>query len=461
MPRATIDLLDLLTGLIEYRDPYFRGASSLTRHLAAAVGRRVGLGADELYALEVAALLRDLGRMAMKGELIPPSAMPGESERLRIQRHVPLALELLESVELPAAARDAIRHHHEHWDGTGYPDCLAGEQIPRLARVLAVADAFGAMISARPYRPPKRVGEALRELREGAGTLYDPWAVTALIEVIETSEFGGAEFGLRHHILVVHPDEPRAVCFAIKLCSRGYLAELAPDLAGARARLQRAPVEAVLLAGGAADGEAVEFVRELRHDPRFETLPVVGIDLHTAEERVGLLQAGADACFSGIAGIDEVAAGVGALIRRMARARRRAESERRSIAAAVAEAERRAALPASGGAHALHGSLRDFPLAWLLQAMQYDGRTVGVDVRNGTDAGVVVLEQGVLRHAQTNGTVGDAAFRTLLGWTDGSFSVRQDVEPGPRTVETPLMHLILQHAKEKDEAHVVFGSVTP
>ncbi len=114
---------------------------------------------------------------------------PAEMDEVR--RHPVIGAEIVGQVRFLDAVKPAVEHHHERWDGTGYPRGLGGTEIPRLARVLAVADAFDAMTSPRAYRKQISVSEARRELQRGAGTQFDPEAVRAFLAVIERQAVAG------------------------------------------------------------------------------------------------------------------------------------------------------------------------------------------------------------------------------------------------------------------------------
>jgi DNA-binding response OmpR family regulator len=464
--RSSVDLIDVLVGLLEYRDPFFRGGSSFVRRLATTIGFELGLDEEELHSLGTAALLRDLGRMAVDGALIAPfSASPGAQEREQIERHVVTGLELLAGIPLPVGARETIRHHHENWDGTGYPDRLSGERIPIAARILTVADAMGAMLSPRPYRPPKRPAEALREVQEGAGTMYDPRVVDALVGVLRTFEPAETGFSLHSHLLLVHGVTARAVTLAVHLGSHGFLVDVAATLDAARERLARLPFHAILIAAD-APGDPAAVVAGLRTDPRFQALPVLAVDASTTARRLELIQAGFDACFAEDAAPGEIVATMHAFLRRTAVLRRYLDplgDELQELADAAQTVPRikpvAQATAAPVALYALQGSVREFPLVWLLQAMQYDGRTALVHVARGNEEGVVALEGGRLRHAEVGQVRGAAAFSELLGWPDGSFRVQPDTWGGEVSITTPMMHLILEHARLQDEGQPIFGSV--
>lgn len=447
---TVLAITDLLVGLLEYRDPFFRGGSSLTRLLAAAVGREMGLLEPDVHNLALAAVLRDLGRLALGGKLVTqPQAARTPEARRRIERHVDLALHLMEGINLPASVRYAVRHHHERWDGRGYPDGLSGAEIPLSARILAVVDSFAAMVAARPYRLPRKVPEAAAELQSEAGTRYDPDVVTALMRVLGRRDQPSLGFVLRHHILIVSPDQPGATVTAAKLCSAGYLAEVAPDMATAQDRLRRVPVAAVMVGAELMNGDAIRFIRELRSDPMLGQLPIVVIDAPQVEDRVELLENGADVCFAPDASYSELHGTLGALIRRAFRQR-----------SGGAEG----AGPEAGASPwlALQGDIQDFPLSWLLQVMKYDGRTAAIGIRTTRELGVIYLEGGDARHAQIRGGAkGETALRQMLSWRKGHFTVEPDAHPPERTITASITHLLLDLAVAEDHAAAgqIFGAV--
>ena len=445
--RALIALTDLLVGLLEYRDPFFRGSSSLTRLLATSVAQELGVSQEEQVDLALAAVLRDLGRLALGGRLLPGGASQTSEARARIERHVDLALHLMEGIDLPENVRLAVRHHHERWDGAGYPDGLSGKGIPFLARILAVVDSFAAMVSPRPYRLPRKVPDAARELEEEAGTRYDPTVVAALLRVLERRRQRQLGFVQRHHILIVNPDQPGATITAAKLCSAGYLAEVSVDVGTARERLRRVPVAALVVSAEEGVDAAGAFIREIRRDPMFSALPVVVTEADSVDLRVRLLEEGADVCFPPGISYAELQGTLGAMVRRNDRAR-----------------------PAEGAGDgtgdspwlALQGDIRDFPLTWLLQVMKYDSRTAAVAIRDEAHQGVIYLRQGDAIHAQVRGgATGERALLEMLKWRSGRFTVRPDERPEETTISTSIMHLLLTQAVDEDhQAAGVFGAVS-
>jgi HD-GYP domain-containing protein (c-di-GMP phosphodiesterase class II) len=179
-------MLTALSQAIESRDPYTRGHSARVTTLADAVARRLGWSEALLAELHVGGPLHDVGKLSIPGRILrkPGPLTPAELEEIR--SHPETGARLIESIESARCALPYVLHHHERWDGTGYPHALAGGRIPLEARVLAVADAFDAMTSHRPYRRALSDDQALAEVERCAGTQFDPQVACAFLEVWAT-----------------------------------------------------------------------------------------------------------------------------------------------------------------------------------------------------------------------------------------------------------------------------------
>jgi putative nucleotidyltransferase with HDIG domain len=181
-------MLSMLSRAIEARDPYTRGHSTRVTALAEPVARRLGWGEERLASLRIGGRLHDIGKLAVSDDVLRKEGRLDEGELAQIREHPAIGVKILLRV---AAFREAIPYvlyHHERWDGNGYPSGKAAEDIPVEARVLAVADAFDAMTSDRPYRPALTHEEALLEVERCAGTQFDPLIARIFVEV-----FGGVD----------------------------------------------------------------------------------------------------------------------------------------------------------------------------------------------------------------------------------------------------------------------------
>ncbi len=149
---------------------------------AVAIGQRMGLGAEELVTLKEAALLHDLGKLSVDPALLSKKDAFTNEDLHAIQMHSILFSQAPRPAFLDACG-PMVRHHHERWDGHGYPDGLHGEEIPLGARVLAVAESFDAIYHGVGWRTPLDEDQSISEIRNGSGTQFDPAVVEAFLEV--------------------------------------------------------------------------------------------------------------------------------------------------------------------------------------------------------------------------------------------------------------------------------------
>ncbi len=169
---------------IEAKDPCTHGHSLRVQVWATAVARELGLTGDRLQALAYAAELHDIGKIAIPDEILKAPRKLIPEEWAIIQQHPRRGTEMVRHLEFLGSVREAILHHHERLDGSGYPDGLAGHKIPIEARILAVVDAYDAMTSSRPYRPPLSHEDAAAELRHASGTQFDPACVDVFLKLL-------------------------------------------------------------------------------------------------------------------------------------------------------------------------------------------------------------------------------------------------------------------------------------
>jgi len=180
---GVVAMLSTLSRAIEARDPYTRGHSARVTEIAEAIARRLGWDAERLALLRVGGPLHDVGKLGVSDEVLAKPGRLDDDELEQIREHPKLGARILLRVAAFRAAIPYVLYHHERWDGNGYPTGRAGEQIPLEARVLAVADAFDAMTSNRPYRRPLDHQAAVAEVARCSGTQFDPEVVRIFLEL--------------------------------------------------------------------------------------------------------------------------------------------------------------------------------------------------------------------------------------------------------------------------------------
>jgi HD domain len=183
--RAYQSTISALCQAVETKDFYTRGHSERVSRGSGMIARQVGMGHARIEAIKYAGMLHDVGKLGVPTQVLQKTGPLTEDEYAAIQLHPMRGLDIVREIGFLFEAFGGITHHHERIDGRGYPMGLAGHEIPIFARVIAVADAFDSMTSTRSYRQARSIPEAVRELRKGADTQFDPLIVDAFIAALE------------------------------------------------------------------------------------------------------------------------------------------------------------------------------------------------------------------------------------------------------------------------------------
>jgi len=177
--------VDVVSSIVEMRDPYTSGHERRVAHLSRALANAVGLSAESVERVAIAALVHDVGKLAIPAEILTKPGRLTPMEREIVRTHSRQGFQILKKSRFTWPLAEIVLQHHERWDGSGYPDGLAGEDIRLEARILAVADVVEAMASHRPHRPGRPVAAALTEIENNAGTLYDPAIAAACLRLFQ------------------------------------------------------------------------------------------------------------------------------------------------------------------------------------------------------------------------------------------------------------------------------------
>jgi len=182
--REFVEALTVLAKLIEMRDSYTAGHSEKVSMWSEIVARKLGLSREEQEKIKLAARLHDIGKISIPDGILNKPAPLTEEEYAEIKKHAALGADILSNIESLKEVSKIIRHHHEWYNGEGYPDGLTGEEIPLGSRIISVADAYQAMTSDRPYRKAFSKEKAIAELERGAGSQFDPKIVRIFIGIL-------------------------------------------------------------------------------------------------------------------------------------------------------------------------------------------------------------------------------------------------------------------------------------
>ena len=184
-PQISIeDLIQLLMRVLELYDQETANHSYRVAELSLRLGRNLELSSDDLVQLRMASLLHDFGKVGTPAFILYKPGALIEQERKTIERHPSDGAILFETIPPLHSLAPIIRHHHERWDGTGYPRKISGEEIPYLARICAIAEVFDSLVNDQAYRKAWPTAKALQEIEKNSGKLFDPTIVASLLKLI-------------------------------------------------------------------------------------------------------------------------------------------------------------------------------------------------------------------------------------------------------------------------------------
>jgi response regulator RpfG family c-di-GMP phosphodiesterase len=185
-PPRTLEFLEVLAETIETKDQFMRGHARRVAYYSSLLADRLCLSAEEHGRVRIAAFLHDIGKVGVPTDLLLRNGALTQPEREVVEQHPGIGSRLLKPLDIPASVATAIHHHHEWWDGRGYPDGLAGEEIPLTARIIAITDAFDTMSAHRPYRAALDRAAIDAEFKRFSGVQFDPNLVKEFFTILES-----------------------------------------------------------------------------------------------------------------------------------------------------------------------------------------------------------------------------------------------------------------------------------
>ena len=185
LKKAYVDTINALVSAVERRDPYTAGHQKRVTSIACAIAMEMGLPKEQVDGLRLAGLVHDVGKIQIPTEILIKPSHLSEIEFIMIKTHPQVGYDILKEIDFPYPVSQIVLQHHERMDGSGYPKGLKGEKILVEARIIAVADVVEAMSSHRPYRPAVGIDQAIKEISQHKGSLYDPEVVDVFIKLID------------------------------------------------------------------------------------------------------------------------------------------------------------------------------------------------------------------------------------------------------------------------------------
>ena len=184
LEQAYLETIEALRYTVDAKDSYTKGHSERVSEYSVLIGKKLGITSDDIYILRIGGLFHDIGKIGVPDAILTKKEKLTDDEYKQIQNHPLIGEEILSKASIFSDILPIVKSHHEKFDGTGYPEQLKGEQIPYLARIVSVADAFDAMASRRPYRNIINKQDIINEISNNKYTQFDPNIADAFIDIL-------------------------------------------------------------------------------------------------------------------------------------------------------------------------------------------------------------------------------------------------------------------------------------
>jgi putative nucleotidyltransferase with HDIG domain len=379
----------------------------------------------------VATLLHDIGKIGIKSEILTVKKKITESDFQTIKSHCENGAKILDSIDFPWKIRPIVIHHHERYDGKGYPSGLKGREIPIGARILSVVDAFAAMTANRPYRRSLTKEEAIQELHKNVGTQFDPEVVEIFTGVIERKYyFRGV--GAKPKILMVDDEVDFLTLLKLKLVNEGFdvvatdTAEEALNLMD----LEKPDLAVVDVIMPGMDGLAM-FRKMRAGGSELAEIPVIFLTARDdTQVKVEALYLGAEDYLVKPVDLKELAARIRNIIRRDSRLRK----------------------AAGGPSQGVVGDLKNLGIPDIVQTLHLGLKTACVTLKGvAGEEGRIFFENGRIRHCEAGKLSGEEAFYKLLYRQEGPFVIAHGQTTQLRTIAMDEMQLMMEGLRRMDE----------
>lgn len=421
-PEGYLETLNVFVALLEQGREELRGHSSQVARTCRRLAERVGLGAADRHALLVAAYLHDVGKGAQGYHLTPLNVARFEGHRLQASKSRETPARLFAAASIPEGAARALAHLYERFDGKGFPDGLAGKDIPYGARVLAIVETYCDLVgnARNPYRKILTAREALSVVKELSGTLFDP----TLADLLRLVVLGGGEAAGRTRALLVDPDPEETTVLEMRMLEHGFAVRVARDLSAARAELADPPDVIVAEVDLASPGDGFGLLSALGELDEARRPALIFVTRRADRESVARgFDLGAADYVVKPASAELVATKVGQVVAR-------------------------------GRSAGVSGSLKEMSLPDVVQILA-NGRKGGrLHVAAGTKRGEIHFADGQIHDARCGALSGEDAFYALLKLTEGTFSLDPSFVPQKRAIHTSAEGLLLEGMRRMDEGLV-------
>lgn len=433
LKKCLIETVDVMVGLLEVNDPFFGGNSHITMEYARSIAEEMKLDPETIDEIVVGSLLHDIGRVGIKSDILVGKREISESEYKTVRSHCENGAKIIEAVDFPWKVKPIIIHHHERYDGKGYPSGLKGREIPIGARILAVVDAFAAMTAHRPYRSRSLTkDEAIQELHKNVGTQFDPEVVEMFTSVVDRKFFFRG-MGPKPRILMVDDEVDYLTLLKLKLVNEGFDVTAVDSAEEGLAAIEKDPPDLIVADVLMPGIDGLEMFRRIRaSEAAWAETPLVFISgRDDPQTKVDALHLGAEDFLVKPVDLKVLAARIRNIIRRDAKWRKGGAGS----------------APASG----VVGDLKNLSVPDIVQTLHLGLKTACVSVKGKSGEGRIYFENGRIRHSELGNLSGEAAFYEMLRWQEGPFVIAHGQTTKLRTIEMDEMQLMMEGLRRLDE----------
>lgn len=424
MKKFSYSIVDRLLQIFSVNDKYFFNNNHLVAELSRKIAVKMGLDDSLVEAIQMAALLRDLGKLMIHQQILEENKRLSHFELTPMRAHPSYTVQILRQVEFPWNLDPMIGQHHEYYDGSGYPVGLKGREISIGARIICLVDSYYAMTTDRPYRKAMSRDRALLEVKKNAGSQFDPEVVEIFLSVIRQEP---SESTHKKSILVFERESNVASMMKLGL-----------------------PIEEwdIVHTGNSVD--AFSGIRQKKPELVIADIETLGPDAfmkfyQTVQQRFAVpflvIAPGRDYLKDFLVDMDYILRPV-------------------TIDALTAKVKNmlfECPLPASReNDSGLSGRLEDFSLADIVQILSLGLKTAKVDIAGGKGRGTLYLSHGKVINATVGDLRGPEAFFELMAWQEGRFSILHGHSTNEINVTSDTMHLLLEATKIMDERDAVY-----